>query len=211
MLDTAEVLSLTASSSDKVAGAVAQGTHSIEQLQQLCTEVTCSADTCCLLWLLNRATKLTILVASYGRSSMDNLLNRQLRPAKNVSAMKIMLYSECRYEDMRKDMLQGIEHLGRVLFDGGDVVLYLPANIKWEVAIFEGGKIALEFEDVTKFVRTGDIQYNTGPSVYEDESAEGEDEGEDYDYDEDEEDGMWGHGNHYAYGVRDSDDEYYYN
>ena len=408
MLDTAEVLSLTTSSFDKVADAVAQGSHSIAQLQQLCTEVTGSAEACCLLWLLNRATKLTILVASvsvklwfppmlkslkhivldfstadagnvcsaltsaaalqtlclsgrklsspteshmildklvhlevfalkgiepevlhipkgcrmhlsgignsditkdvwkeslanmrsvggyliwqYGRSSMENLLNRQLRPAKNVSAMGITLYSECRYEDMRKDMLQGIEHLERVLFDGGDVVLYLPANIKWEVAIFEGGKIALDFEDVTKFVRTvrkfgatfksmrstwladlraaltaqgiswasterdakgnykfwfpageypakcwcgacldclvaagqavapcvnsaleGDVQYNTGPSVYEDESAEGEDEEEDYDYDEDEEDGMWGHGNHYTYGIRDSDDEYYYN
>ena len=274
MLDTAEVLSLSETSVHKVADAVAQASHSIKDLQQLCIEATGADSAGCLPWLLTQAINLDVLVASVsikqwfppvanlkhivlefplndsgnlcgalcsaaalqtlclgnsksksagkavfplildklqllkvlalkgfhperlvipkkcrmhlsgignfnlvtqkewrgcltnlhsvggylmmqnGCSAMEHLLSKQLRPARNVIAMHIQCYSEVHYEGCaQKDMLKGIEHLKKVAFTGGNVVFYLPANVRWHVVTFEASNLILHFEDVNKFVK----------------------------------------------------------
>lgn len=74
MLDTAEVLSLSGDSSQKVADAVAQGSQSITELQQLCIETSSIHDPGCLPWLLSKATRVRVLVATvYARQWLPSL------------------------------------------------------------------------------------------------------------------------------------------
>lgn len=94
------------------------------------------------------------LMMQSGCGAMEHLLSKQLRPARNVTAMQIRCYTEVHYEgSAQKDMLKGIEHLKKVAFTGGDVEFCLPANVRWQVVTFEASKLILHFEDVNKFVK----------------------------------------------------------